>query len=429
MQPLLEGQDCIACAKTGSGKTAAFALPMLQRLAKDPYGIFGVILTPTRELAFQISEQLRALGKPMGLRDAVIVGGLDMMKQAQELAHRPHIIVATPGRLADHLQSTDTVSLARVKVLVLDEADRLLTNSTLQTDLATIFAALPATRQTLLFSATMPKELPTNITLREPVFRYEAESATATVDQLVQEYLFIPSQVRHCYLLEVVKTLEAETTAIIFTSTCRSCAEIELVLRELDFRCVALHSMMPQSQRIGSLAKFRSGLIPILIATDVASRGLDIPTVKTVINFNVPKNPDDYIHRVGRTARAGRGGKALTLIGERDVELVHAIEARTGAAMTLCTTVDEKNVLAAMTEVAMARRAASLQMIEQGFDEAAKARPKAPRAKRAQNQHGDAEAEADTHQPSSTPASAPAPAPSASVSKEEKKKLKKKRSE
>jgi ATP-dependent RNA helicase DDX49/DBP8 len=371
---ILQGKDTLACAKTGSGKTAAFALPILHTLAIDPFGVYAVVLTPTRELAFQIADQFRVLGAPLSVRDCVVVGGVDMVTQALELVKRPHIVIATPGRLADHLSDPDMKAIfRRTRYLVLDEADRLITNSTLQHDIATILHVLPATRQNLLFSATLKTDLAASGSiyagLHHPLATYSAPSSTATVAALVQHYLFIPSQVRHAYFINLMRRLDPEAPCIVFTSTCRSCEELALMLRELGLRCVALHFQMAQTERLGVLGKFKSNVIKILVATDVASRGLDIPAVQTVVNFNIPKAVDDYIHRVGRTARAGRGGQAISLVSERDIELIHAIEDTIQVRLTESKLVAEHDVLRSLNEINMARRAASLRLMETDFGE------------------------------------------------------------
>eukprot|EP00039_Didymoeca_costata_P002393 m.59865 g.59865 ORF g.59865 m.59865 type:complete len:462 (-) comp11278_c0_seq1:13-1398(-) len=372
---ILNGQDCIGYAKTGSGKTAAFALPMLQCLGTDPYGVYGLVLTPSRELAFQIGEQFHVLGSAISLREIVVVGGVDMMKQSLELSRLPHVIIATPGRLADHITNAHSISLNRVAVLVLDEADRLLSNSTLQDDLDVIFDALPKKRQTLLFSATKLENISHPILdgLEQP-FEYEAESSTATVAELKQEYILMPSQVRLPYFINLLKHLDSSDSCIVFTSTCRSCEEITIVMKELEFECTSLHSEMSQANRLASLGKFRSGFVQYLIATDVASRGLDIAPVKMVINFNVPLDPKDYIHRVGRTARAGKYGRAVTLVSERDVALLQAVEAKTGVKMSGYHGLAEKDVLKTLNKINIARRKAALQLLESGFLEKRKKR-------------------------------------------------------
>ena len=323
---ILKGKDCIGCAKTGSGKTAAFGLPIIQKLSEDPFGIFALILTPTRELAFQIAEQFRALGKTINIKYAVVIGGLDMVAQGRELSEQPHIVIATPGRLAGLLNSGVSFSLRKIKFLVLDEADRLLEKS-FEKDLEVIFENISESRQTLIFSATLTDTINQlkEITKTAP-FCYEIKSDTATVMELDQRYLLIPPLVKDTYLIHLLQNFIENKSVIIFTHTCRSCQVLSYLLRKLEIKCVSLHSIMPQRSRLSSLAQFKTGIVNILIATDVASRGLDIPLVQLVINYNVPASPKDYIHRVGRTARAGRGGMSLTLMTQYDIQRLKAIE-------------------------------------------------------------------------------------------------------
>uniref|UniRef100_A0AAY4CXZ4 RNA helicase n=1 Tax=Denticeps clupeoides TaxID=299321 RepID=A0AAY4CXZ4_9TELE len=323
---ILEGRDCMGCAKTGSGKTAAFVLPVLQKLSEDPYGIFCLVLTPTRELAYQIAEQFRVLGKPLGLRDCIIVGGMDMVTQALELSKKPHVVVATPGRLADHIRSCKTFNLQKIQFLILDEADRLLEQgcSDFTKDLEVILGVVPSKRQTLLFSATLTdtlQELQT-IAMNKPFF-WESKSET--------EYLML------CVLLD------------------RNCQILTMMLREFKFPAISLHSMMKQKQRFANLAKFKSNVFKILIATDVASRGLDIPTVQVVINHNTPGLPKIYIHRVGRTARAGRNGVSITLVTQYDIHLINGIEEQIQTKLKEFP-LEEKDVLKILTQVNVTRR-------------------------------------------------------------------------
>ncbi|KAF9353354.1 hypothetical protein BGX26_008878 [Mortierella sp. AD094] len=345
---ILKGRDVIGGAKTGSGKTAAFALPILQKLSEDPYGVFAVILTPTRELAFQIAEQFNVLGKSINLKDVVIVGGLDMMTQAIALSKRPHIIIATPGRLRDHINSSkDAMHLSKVKFLVLDEADRLLTE-TFAEDLGGILEVLPKKRQTLLFTATMtdavlelaqpntedatantPSSSSSSSSAKPLPFVYQCKTSVSTVSTLTQSYIFIPSHLRETYLTYLLRSDDfAKKSTIIFCGRCRTAETLRVMLRELGIACTALHSEMSQQERLNSLAKFRGGITTVLIATDVGSRGLDIPSVLLVMNYDIPRDPTDYIHRVGRTARAGRGGQAVSIVTERDISLVQDIESR-----------------------------------------------------------------------------------------------------
>ncbi|KAK0081727.1 hypothetical protein PV325_011656 [Microctonus aethiopoides] len=371
---ILAGDDCIGCAKTGSGKTLAFALPILQKLCEDPYGIFALILTPTRELAFQIAEQFAAIGKSINLKKCVIVGGMDMVIQAQELAKRPHIVVSTPGRLADHLESCDTFSLDRIKFLVLDEADRLL-GGHFDDQIKTIFAALPKKRQSLLFSATITDTLEQiKKVTSNTVFEYEAkdDSGVATVKELDQRYVLCPHDARDATLVEVIRTFRSNInengSIMIFTDTCKSCQLLSMTLNEVGFDNVALHAMIKQRERLISLSKFKSNHARILIATDVAARGLDIPFVELVINHSIPNVPKEYIHRVGRTARAGRGGMAISLITQHDIKLLHAIEEAVGTKLTDFK-VDDKEIVTIFTQISVTKREAEIKLDETDFYE------------------------------------------------------------
>ncbi|TQV99529.1 ATP-dependent RNA helicase DBP8 [Cordyceps javanica] len=347
---ILRGRDCIGGSRTGSGKTVAFAVPMLQKWAEDPSAIFGLVLTPTRELALQIYEQFRAIAAPQSLKVVLVTGGSDMRPQAIALKQRPHVVVATPGRLADHVRTSgeDTVcGLRRVRFVVLDEADRLLRDGpgpgSMLPDVETCLSALPppSARQTLLFTATMTPEVRALEAMprapgRPPVFVCEADAAQALAvpATLRQTHLQVPVTHKEHYLHVLLLTeANAGRTVILFCNRTATADFLHHMLRLLDHRVTSLHSRLPQRQRIDNLARFRASAARILVATDVAARGLDIPEVSLVVNYDVPRDPDDYVHRVGRTARAGRAGEAVTLVGQRDVELVLAIERRVGRAM------------------------------------------------------------------------------------------------
>ncbi|XP_039984035.1 probable ATP-dependent RNA helicase DDX49 isoform X1 [Xiphias gladius] len=371
---ILEGRDCMGCAKTGSGKTAAFVLPVLQKLSEDPYGIFCLVLSPTRELAYQIAEQFRVLGKPLGLRDCIIVGGMDMVSQALELSNQPHVVVATPGRLADHIRSSNTFSMSKIQFLILDEADRLLEQgcTDFTKDLEVILKILPAKRQTLLFSATLTETLQElkKIAMNKPFF-WESTSETRTVEELDQRYILTPEKVKDAYLIHLIQMFTDEHddwSIIIFTNTCKNCQILTMMLREFNFPTISLHSMMKQKQRFANLAKFKASVYKILIATDVAARGLDIPTVQVVINHNTPGLPKIYIHRVGRTARAGRNGVSITLVTQYDIHLVHSIEEQIQTKLKEYPVV-EKEVLKILTQVNMARRECEIKLESTDFDE------------------------------------------------------------
>ncbi|KAH3899324.1 probable ATP-dependent RNA helicase DBP8 [Saccharomycodes ludwigii] len=375
---ILSGKDCIGGAKTGSGKTIAFAAPMLSRWSEDPSGMFGLILTPTRELAMQIAEQFTALGSSMNIRVCICVGGEDIVKQAIELERKPHFIIATPGRLAHHvLNGGDQVvkGLKRVKFLVLDEADILLTN-TFSSDLVRCVSALPPKdkRQNLLFTATMTdqvKQLQKNGS--KPCFSYQVETVDniAIPSTLKIDYLLVPEHVKEAYLYQILSSEDYQSkSAIVFVNRTATAEILRRTLKSLDIRVASLHSQMPQQERTNSLHRFRASAARVLIATDVASRGLDIPVVQLVVNYDIPANPDTFIHRSGRTARAGRKGEALSFVTPKDVERIHAIEERINKKMEEFTGVHDTAVIRkALSKVTTAKRESIMSMERENFGE------------------------------------------------------------
>jgi superfamily II DNA/RNA helicase len=469
---ILQGKDVMACAETGSGKTATFVLPMLQILAQDPYGIFGVILTPTRELALQIAEQISALGASLQVTTALVIGGMNMIQQSLQLSRRPHFVIATPGRLRAHLEGADPPNISRARFLVLDEADRLLALG-FASELAVILRHINPRRQTLLFSATLTNTLEElqslalrdgatlrhNSTIQQIGNEGDGKSEVQQSHQhgrqlpatLTQQYVVVPAKLKLCFLVlllskffapsssptdsasdapgmkkklkesgggvvpEVLTLSEAiaskkarddpryrshynksnqpydagklhiprpqhqkgqsqshfngnnfaaieqilkknKSTSssssgnsgrlsqiIIFVESCSRCHELSLTIQELlrqahrrgfaledssqsELCCVALHGMLTQSQRLQSLQAFRDVTARILIATDVASRGLDLQAVDLVISYDLPRVAADYVHRAGRTARAGRRGTSTTFVTPHDIALLQAIE-------------------------------------------------------------------------------------------------------
>ncbi|CAK1580616.1 unnamed protein product [Parnassius mnemosyne] len=358
----LQGKDIIGLAETGSGKTGAFALPILQALLENPQRYFALILTPTRELAFQISEQFEALGASIGVKCAVIVGGMDMVAQALMLSKKPHIIIATPGRLVDHLENTKGFNLKALKYLVMDEADRIL-NMDFEVEVDKILRAIPRERRTYLFSATMTKKVQKlqRASLQDPV-KIEVSTKYQTVEKLQQYYLFIPLKYKDVYLVHILNELSGNSF-IVFVSTCAGALRAALLLRALGVAAVPLHGQMSQHKRLAALNKFKSRARSVLICTDVASRGLDIPHVDVVINLDIPLHSKDYIHRVGRTARAGRAGKAITFVSQYDVELYQRIEQLIGKQLPLYKT-DESEVMVLQERVAEAQRLTKIEMKE-----------------------------------------------------------------
>jgi len=358
----LSGKDVIGLAETGSGKTGSFALPILNALLETPQRLFALILTPTRELAFQISEQFEALGATIGVKCAVIVGGMDMVSQAIILAKKPHVIVATPGRLVDHLENTKGFSLKKLKFLVMDEADRIL-NQDFEVEVNKILRCIPTDRSSMLFSATMTKKVAKlqRASLKDPV-KVEVSGSYQTVDKLLQYYLFIPLKLKELYLVHIMNEM-AGNSFMIFCSTCSATLRLSLMLRSLGFTAIPLNGQMSQNKRLASLNKFKSKSRSILLATDVASRGLDIPHVDIVVNYDIPTHSKDYIHRVGRTARAGRAGKAVTFVSQYDVELYQRIEQLLGKKLPLYPTVEEE-VLLLGERVGEAARLAKVELRE-----------------------------------------------------------------
>ena len=358
----LAGRDVVGLAETGSGKTGAFAIPILQALLANPSRLFAVVLAPTRELAFQINEVFEALGSSISLHSVCIVGGIDMMTQSIALAKKPHVIVATPGRLVDHLQNTKGFSLRSLKFLVMDEADRMLSMD-FEEEINKILAVIPAERRTLLFSATMTSKVAKlqKASLVNPV-KVEVNTKFQVPKQLIQQYLFIPAKWKDCYLAYTLDEFKGQS-AILFVATCNNALRITLLLRNLGFQAVCLHGQLSQPKRLGALNKFKSGTRNILVATDVASRGLDIPNVDLVLNVDIPSNGKDYIHRVGRTARAGRAGRSIAYVTQYDVEAYQRLEAllKNKLPEFPC---DEETVLVLLERVNEAQRLAARELRE-----------------------------------------------------------------
>ncbi|HUK11936.1 MAG TPA: DEAD/DEAH box helicase [Thermoanaerobaculaceae bacterium] len=326
----LAGRDVLAAAMTGSGKTAAFALPVLQRLLAGPTGrTRALILTPTRELAAQVHEHLTALGRDTRVRAATVFGGVGAQPQARALRSGVAVVVATPGRLLDHLRS-GAAQLGGVEVLVLDEADRMLDMGFLP-DIRRILAHLPARRQTLLFSATLPApivELSRSL-LSDPA-RIGVERRAAPATGVSQALLPVPEPRKTALLLELLSRNEVGT-ALVFTRTKHRANRLAQFLDRSGISCDRIHGNRSQSQRQSALAGFKAGKVRVLVATDIAARGIDVRDLPHVVNFDVPVQPDDYVHRVGRTARAEATGHALTLATPEDEPAVRAIERAIGA--------------------------------------------------------------------------------------------------
>ncbi|NIR85571.1 MAG: DEAD/DEAH box helicase [Gammaproteobacteria bacterium] len=330
----LAGRDLMASAQTGTGKTAAFILPVLQRLA-TPSAVRGVgpralVLTPTRELAAQVEENIRLLGRFSRIVSGSVVGGMPYPPQIRMLAKPMDLLVATPGRLMDHMER-GRVKLSRVEVLILDEADRMLDMGFIDA-VRKIAAATPAQRQTLLFSATLEGrvlEVARGL-LRDPV-RIQLAASTRRHESIVQQ-AHHADDIRHKHrLLAHVLGDGAMEQAVVFTATKRGAETLAGHLRGRGHECAPLHGDMNQSQRRRTVERMRRGNVRVLVATDVAARGLDIRTISHVVNFDLPRTAEDYIHRIGRTGRAGASGKAISLVGPDDWPNLVGIERLLGA--------------------------------------------------------------------------------------------------
>lgn len=357
----LAGKDIIGLAETGSGKTGSFVIPVMQSLLKSPQRIFCLVLTPTRELAVQIQQQFEGLGASIGVQCVVLIGGIDMMTQAVQLAKKPHIIIATPGRILDHLKNTKGFTLRSLKYLVMDEADRIL-NCDFEQEVNEILAVIPRERNTYLYSATMTTKVAKlqRAALKDPV-KIEVSNKYHTVDQLLQHFIFVPAIEKDVHLVALLNEVSGNSF-MVFCDTCANTQRVALMLRNLGFSAIPLHGQMSQNKRLGSLNKFKAKERSLLIATDVASRGLDIPHVDCVINLDVPTHSKDYIHRVGRTARAGRAGKAYTFVTQYDVELFMKIEQLLGHQIPEYKMIDDVKML--KERVLEAQRYAKMEMSE-----------------------------------------------------------------
>jgi ATP-dependent RNA helicase RhlE len=329
--PALAGHDLIGTAQTGTGKTAAFVLPLLQRMIDGPRGrARALIVTPTRELAEQINDTIRALGRYTGLRSATIYGGVPMPPQERALRDGVEILVACPGRLLDHI-NRGTARLDKLEALVLDEADRMFDMGFLP-DVRRILSHLPAQRQTMLFSATFPPEIEQLAAqaLKRPQRLAVGISKPATT---VSHALYpVPQHLKTGLTLALLKQTDTRSV-LIFTRTRHRATRLAAQLGRAGYRVASLHSDRSQNQRQAALDGFRTGAFQIMVATDIAARGIDVATISHVINYDIPDTTDAYIHRIGRTGRAEREGDAFTLITPNDDAAVRAIERVLGQAI------------------------------------------------------------------------------------------------
>lgn len=327
---ILEGKDILGCAQTGTGKTAAFAIPILQKLSKVPTDkhvyqhIQALVLAPTRELAIQIGESFNTYGQFLEIQTGVIYGGVTPKRHIKVLKREPRVLVATPGRMLD-LLTEGFIDLSHVKMLVLDEADRMLDLGMIR-DVQDILSKLPKSRQNLLFSATMPREVLklVNAILKSPV-KIEVKGKPAKSQEIKQKVYFVDETDKTALLLHLLKDKNFESV-LIFVRTKKKADVISKAINIANFRSKAIHGDKNQSERLKALESFKSKEIKILVATDVAARGIDIDKLSHVINMDIPNIPENYIHRIGRTGRAGLGGSAISFCSNQELGFLKDIE-------------------------------------------------------------------------------------------------------
>ena len=316
-----QGKDVVGIAQTGTGKTLAFGIPMIQRISQT--NAQGLVVVPTRELAIQVEESLRRFGRSIGLRTACLVGGTSLGPQINALRKNPHVIIATPGRLIDHIKQKNVV-LGRTGIVVLDEADRMLDMGFFP-QIQKIFQELPQERQTMLFSATMPPEIMklASAHMKLPI-RVEIAPAGTMADQVTQELFVVSREQKSALLKKILETYVG--SALVFTRTKYGASKVKRYLRGFGIEAAEIHSNRSLSQRREALEGFKSGKYRVLVATDIASRGIDVIGIELVVNFDLPATSDDYVHRIGRTARAGATGHSITFAMPMESREVRSIE-------------------------------------------------------------------------------------------------------
>jgi superfamily II DNA/RNA helicase len=317
----VQGQDVMGIAQTGTGKTLAFALPMVQRIAQTKKK--GLVILPTRELASQVDDEIRKIASGLGVRTAVLVGGASMQHQVEQLRRNPHIIIGTPGRMNDLLDSKK-LRLSDVGILVLDEADRML-DMGFSPQIKMILRHVPSERQTMLFSATMPSEILglAKTYMKMPV-HIEVARAGSVVEGINQELYVVQRDQKNRLLDKLLHDFKG--TVLVFSRTKHGAKKICRVVKQMGHSAAEIHSNLSLPQRRKSLAGFKNGTFRVLVATDIAARGIDVTDIELVVNYDLPDSPDDYVHRIGRTGRAGKQGHAITFIAPDQRGKVRLIE-------------------------------------------------------------------------------------------------------
>ncbi|KAF1300980.1 degradosome RNA helicase CshA [Enterococcus sp. JM9B] len=356
----LDGRDVIGQAQTGTGKTAAFGLPMLEKIDTANRDLQGLVIAPTRELAIQTQEELFRLGKDKKIRVQAVYGGADIGRQIRGLKDHPHIVVGTPGRMLDHI-NRHTLKLATVETLVLDEADEMLNMGFLE-DIEKIIAQVPEKRQTLLFSATMPpaiKSIGVKFMNNPEHVKIKAKEMTA---DLIDQYYVRAKEFEKFDVMTRLFDVQTPELTIVFGRTKRRVDELARGLEARGYKAEGIHGDLSQQKRMSVLRSFKSGHLDILVATDVAARGLDISGVTHVYNYDIPQDPESYVHRIGRTGRAGKGGISVTFVTPNEMSYLHVIENLTKKRMTPLRPPTEK-------EAFKGQLGAAMEQIEEKMDE------------------------------------------------------------
>ncbi|MBS4206482.1 DEAD/DEAH box helicase [Bacillus sp. FJAT-50079] len=328
----MEGKDLIGQAQTGTGKTAAFGIPLIEKVDVKSAHVQGIIIAPTRELAIQVSEELYKIGTDARVRVLAIYGGSDIQRQIRSLKRGPHIIVGTPGRILDHIKRR-TLKLGNVHTVILDEADEMLNMGFIE-DIEAILETVPEERQTLLFSATMPEPIRRIATrfMNEPEI-VKIKAKEMTVPLIEQYFVKVHEKEKFDVLSRLIDTQSPEL-AIVFGRTKRRVDELANALTLRGYTAEGIHGDLTQAKRMSVLKKFKDGRVDVLVATDVAARGLDISGVTHVYNYDIPQDPESYVHRIGRTGRAGKEGMAITFVSPREMGYLRIVEQTTKKRMT-----------------------------------------------------------------------------------------------
>ena len=389
---ILKDKSVIAISKTGTGKTASFCLPILSELSKDPYGLYSIILEPTRELVLQVEEKLKLFSTGFNLRMCSIIGGEDHTTQMKELDKIPHIIIATPGRLVTFLENNYIKLIQNLKYFVMDEFDQLL-NDTIKPDIDKIITYLPDDRKTLFFSATITQTI-TDLKKylgkndKEEIYYYNNNEDTSDINEIQTEndsennkiskkiknrinedvnlkYILVPQKLKEHYLLHLLRNKYKETSTLVFVNHVKQCDFLYYLCKLFELKVSHLHSKMTQRNRREDLQKFKGSIATVLISTDLASRGLDIKQCDLVINFDMPLSTETFIHRAGRTGRIGNKGLCISFVSQHDLELLNGIESDLNADFKEIEDIDQDEIMVDTGLVSKGIKLTKMKMIKE----------------------------------------------------------------